>query len=45
MRRADIAQRRSTSLGTVQQQIKTAFAKTGVSREAELLALIGALNN
>lgn len=45
LRRADIAQRRSTSLGTVQQQIKTAFAKTGVNREAELLALVGALNN
>lgn len=45
LRRADIAQQRSTSLGTVQQQIKTAFAKAGVNREAELLALVRALGN
>ncbi|MET0186641.1 MAG: hypothetical protein ABW210_14420 [Achromobacter sp.] len=45
MRRADIAQHRSTSLGTVQQQIKTVFGKTGVNREAELLALVTAVGN
>lgn len=42
-RRVDIADRRGTSLGTVQQQIKSIFAKTGVSREAELLALVAAV--
>jgi len=43
MRRREIAQSRNTSLGTVQQQIKAAFAKTGVHRETELVALVAAL--
>lgn len=38
--RAHIADLRRTSLGTVRQQIKSIFAKMGVNREAEFMALI-----
>lgn len=37
---ADIAQRRGAALATVRTQIKSVFAKTQVSRQAELVAVI-----
>jgi DNA-binding CsgD family transcriptional regulator len=42
MPRAQIADLRGTSLGTVRQQIKSIFAKLGVSREIEFMGLVGA---
>lgn len=38
-----IAARRGASLGTVRQQVKSIFAKLGVHREAEFLALLSSL--
>ncbi|MFC4256231.1 hypothetical protein GRI97_11125 [Altererythrobacter xixiisoli] len=39
--RADIADQRGATLGTVRQQIKAIYNKLGVGREAELVAMLG----
>lgn len=39
--RGDIADQRGATLGTVRQQIKAIYGKLGVSREAELVAMLG----
>jgi DNA-binding CsgD family transcriptional regulator len=36
----EIARMRGVSLGTLRNQVKTVFAKTGVRRQAELVALL-----
>jgi DNA-binding CsgD family transcriptional regulator/PAS domain-containing protein len=41
--RDSIAASRHASLGTVRAQLKSAFAKLGVSREVELVAMLGSL--
>lgn len=38
--RSEVAETRGTSIGTVRQQVKAIFAKLGVSREGEFMALI-----
>ncbi len=42
--RAQIAEARGTSLGTVRQQIKAVFAKLEVRRESEFMALLASLD-